>query len=201
MGKLSHKVVGLVPTLLFETDNKKMSKTLAKIKKYEEISDRMEVEIADYLAKASEGELSETSTMEVRGMLSIISDLERVADICYQMSKAIERKTENKIFFTPEQRDNLNKMFELVDNALEHMESGLKSESSEQTLLRAQELESAINKYRNTLRREYLDDVSKGKYPIQSGIIYNDLFSSMEKIGDHVINVSEQLALEKGIKV
>jgi phosphate:Na+ symporter len=201
MGKLSHKVVGLIPNLLFETDDKKMSKTLAKVKKYEEISDRMEVEIADYLAKTSEGELSETSTMEVRGMLSIISDLERVADISYQMSKVIERKTENKIFFTPEQRENLKKMFELVDKALEHMESGLKTESSEQTLLRAQELESAINKYRDALRRGYLDDISKGNFPIQSGIIYNDLFSSMEKIGDHVINVSEQLAMEKGIKV
>ena len=80
------------------------------------------------------------------------------------------------------------------------MESSLKTESSELILLRAQELESAINKYRNALRTEYLDDVSKGTYNIQSGIVYNDLFSSMEKIGDHVINVSEALALEKGIK-
>ena len=201
MGNLSRKVVGLVPKLLFESDKKATSKILAKIKKYEEISDRMEVEIADYLSKSSEGELSEKSTVEIRGMLSTISDLERVADISYQMSKVIERKNENKIYFTPEQRDNLKKMFELVDRAMEHMESGLSSESSEKILLRAQELESAINKYRNSLRSEYLDNASKGTYNIQGGIVYNDLFSSMEKIGDHVINVSESLALEKGIKV
>jgi phosphate:Na+ symporter len=201
MGKITRKVAGMVPKLLFETDKKNTSKILAKIKKYEELSDRMEIEIADYLAKTSEGDLSDKSTMEVRGMLAIISDLERIADITYQMSKVIERKSENKIYFTPPQREKLKKMFELVDRALEHMETSLMGESSDKIFLRAKELEMAINKYRNSLRSEYLDDASKGSYNIQGGIIYNDLFSSMEKIGDHVINVSESLAIQKGIKV
>ena len=195
-GKLTRKISKLIPELLYETDNKKAAKLLAKIKKYEEISDKMEVEIANYLSKVSEGELSEHSTLEIRGMLGIIGDLERVSDICYQMSKVIERKSENKIYFTPEQRDNLNKMFSLVEQAIEHMELHMKQEGTEQGLLRANELETAINTFRNSLRKEYLDEVSKGTYNIHSGIIYNDLFSSMEKIGDHIINVSESLVSE-----
>ncbi|HAW51675.1 MAG TPA: Na/Pi cotransporter, partial [Flavobacteriales bacterium] len=89
MGKITRKVAGMVPKLLFEPDKKHTSKILAKIKKYEELSDRMELEIANYLAKTSEGDLSDKSTMEIREMLSIISDLERIADITYQMSKVI----------------------------------------------------------------------------------------------------------------
>ena len=63
-------------------------------------------------------------------------------------------------------------------------------------LEKANEIEISINKYRNVLRKEYLANVSKGSYNIESGIIYNDLFSSLEKIGDHLINVSEALVLD-----
>jgi phosphate:Na+ symporter len=179
-----------------ESDNKKFARTLAKIKKYEEISDKMEVEIADYLTKVSEGELSEETTQEIRGMMGVINDLERVSDICYQMSKVIERKAENKIWFTPEQRENLRKMFSLVEQSVEHMHESLKSLNPVKMLPRAVELENAINNYRDVLRKEYLANISKGSYNIESGIIYNDIFSSMEKIGDHLINVSEALAPE-----
>ena len=88
-------------------------------------------------------------------------------------------------------------MFDLVSDSLDHMESNLKSENPEQYIDKANELETAINKYRNHLRKEYLNDVSKGSYNIQSGIIYNDIFSSLEKIGDHVINVSEALVMKE----
>lgn len=195
-GKLTRKISKLVPQLLYETDSKKTKKLLAKIKKYEEITDRVELEIANYLAKVAEGELSEHSTIEVRSMLGIIGDLERVADICYQMSKVIERKIENKIWFTPEQRENLNKMYALVEKSIERMEINMKEDGSEEGLIKAQEIENEINETRNALRNEYLNEVSSGVYSIQSGIIYNDLFSSMEKIGDHIINVSEALASE-----
>jgi len=195
-GKLTRKMTNLIPSLLLEHDDKKFDKILVKISKYEDIADRMELEIADYLTKVSEGELSERTTVEIRGMMGIINDLERVADICFQMSKVIERKNENKVWFSPEQRDNLSKMFELIDQAMDHMQENIKSENSSKMLLKANQLETAINKYRNQLRKEYLANVSKGSYNIQSGIVYNDIFSSLEKIGDHVINVSEALVPE-----
>jgi phosphate:Na+ symporter len=116
------------------------------------------------------------------------------------MSKVIERKADNKFWFTPDQRDNLKKMYKLVDDALEHMEMNLKADGSHLGLVKAKELENAINKYRDALRKEYLKNVSNGSYNIHSGMIYNDLFSSMEKIGDHVINVSEALVNEYTVK-
>ncbi|MEQ8325124.1 MAG: Na/Pi cotransporter family protein [Vicingaceae bacterium] len=201
LGKLIHKMSDLIPKVLFETDKKKFNKMIESFQKYEDIADRMEVEISTYLLKASEGEISDQSTLELRAMLAIITDLERVADLCYEMSRLLERKAENKIYFTPEQRNNLIAMYKLLEVAIVNMEQSIKLEDPTIPTQKAKEIEDAINAFQVKLREEYLDDVSKGNFTVQSGIIYNDLFSAMEKIGDHLANVSDSIALEKDIKV
>lgn len=124
-------------------------------------------------------------------MLSIINDLERIGDVCYQMSKAIERKSEKKIWFTPEQRQNLQEMFVKVDAAITLMITNLDNDYDKVDIEKAHELEKDINKLRNRYRKEHLISIEQGEYNFSSGIIYNDLFSSAERIGDHIMNVSE----------
>ena len=190
-GDVVSRMNGFLKGLITTTDAKEISKTLARIKKYEDITDRIEIDVADYLAKVSQGEMSEESSIRVRGMLRIIGNLERMGDIFYQMSKAIERKNEQKVYFTPEQREKLLNMFDVVQAALNNMEKNLKSEYEGITLTKAIELEDAINKYRKTIRKEHFESVEKGDYNFQSATIYSDLFNSLEKIGDHAINVTE----------
>lgn len=190
-GKVVHKMHGFIHDLITTTDNKEISKTLARVKKYEDITDRMEIDIADYLAKVAEGEMSETSSVRVRGMLRIIGNLERMGDIYYQMSKGIERKNESKTYFTPEQRERLMNMFELVETALNNMNQNLNSSYSDVTTLKAIECENAINKYRKIIRKEHFESVEKGEYNFKSATIYSEIFNSLEKIGDHAINVTE----------
>ena len=110
-GKIITKLFGFIPELLKEKDSKKSRALMARIRKYEDITDKIEVEIADYLAKVSQGELSYSASKKVRSMISIINDIERIGDIYYQMSKGIERKVENKVWFTPDQRKNILEMF------------------------------------------------------------------------------------------
>lgn len=195
--QLSRKIINQIPLLLTEIEDDKFNKTIGKIEKYEDIADKMEIEISDYLTKISEGEISEDSISEVRSIMGITGELERIADICYQMSKVIERKRAGKIWFTPEQRDNLKKMFALVEKAMDHMEITVKEESSQASFKIAREYEEAINEYRNELRKNYMTDINKGKYTIQSGIVYNDIYSSFERIADHVINIHEALVLQQ----
>ena len=190
-GKITQKMNDLVNNLVIERDKKAASKLLAKIKKYEDVTDRLEKDVADYLAKISESEMSENSSIKIRGMLSIVGDLERIGDIYYQMSKGIERKVEHKIWFTPKQRKNTLEMFEMVDSALTTMNKNLSSSYSDVTMDKAKELETALNKYRKTLRKEHYENYEKGEYTFQSAAIYSDLFNSLEKVGDHVINVTE----------
>ncbi len=168
----------------------------SKIRKYEEITDRVEVEIAHYLEKVSQGEMSNEASARVRSMLSITNDLERIGDIFYQMSKTIERKEEEKVWFSQEQRDNLKQMLHLIDDAFAIMNTNLEASYGHISMESALEKEREINKFRNKLRSQHYERLGDKDHSIKNGMIYNDLFSSCEKIGDHIINVSEAVAGE-----
>jgi len=196
-GEVVTRMNGFVKGLVAENlESKQISKTLARIKKYEDITDRIEQDVADYLTKVSQNEMTEETSKKVRGMLSIVGDLERMGDIYYQMSKGIERKIEDKVYFTPEQRKNILDMFDMVETNLNVMCENLSSSYSTVTMLKAQEQETALNKYRKALRKEHFASVEKGDYNFKSAAIYADLFNSLEKIGDHTINVTEGITGE-----
>ena len=195
-GEVTTRMNGFVKTLINDQDKKTRNKMFNKIKKYEEITDRVEVEVANYLDKVSTQEISPEASLQIRSMLSITNDLERIGDIYYQMSKTIERKDDNKIYFLPEQRDNLNSILDKVDKAFTVMNTNLNAEYGHIIIDDAKKVELEINRMRNDLRKSYLEQAEKGEFKFQTGIMYNDLFSSCEKIGDHIINVSEAVSGE-----
>ncbi|MFT7667072.1 MAG: phosphate:Na+ symporter [Patiriisocius sp.] len=191
------KMNGFVKGLIAENlENKEVSKALARIKKYEDITDKIEQDVAEFLTKVSENEMTKSASIKVRGMLSIVGDLERMGDIYYQMSKGIERKIEDKVYFTPEQRNNILDMFDMVEKNLKVMCKNLSDSYSSVTMLQAQEQETALNKYRKALRKEHFASLEKGDYNFKSAAIYADLFNSLEKVGDHTINVTEGITGE-----
>lgn len=192
-GEITGRMSGFAQDLLKEQNKKAKTKLHEKLAKYEEITDRVEIEVATYLAKVSEGEMSESTAERVRAMNSIVNDLERIGDIFYQMSKAIERKDEHKIWFIPEQRKSLLEMFKLVDDAFVVMVDNLNADWGGVSLDPANAAESAINKKRDKMRAEHLENMRKTDFNMESGMIFNNLFSSCEKVGDHIINVSEAI--------
>ncbi len=200
-GKIVSKMSGYVQNLLEGEQNNKRHKLFDKILKYEQITDRVEVEVVNYLAKISEGRLSKDASNKVRSILSIVSDLERIGDIFYQMSRSIEKMDEDNILFTEMQLANMKALFVQLDQALSIMHDNLKTpyEKVEYEIAQAKELE--INEMRNKLRKEYFQDIEKGDYNLKSGMIYNDIFNSCEKVGDHIINVTEAILEDYNEKV
>ncbi len=192
-GKRILKLFSFIPALLEETNSKKFQEKLSRIKKYEDITDRMEVEIADYLAKASQGELSDSASVKVRSMISIINDMERIGDICYQMSIEINRKKEQNVNFLPEMKTQLDNMIGAVNETLKVMQKNLKTNYTQVAIDEADRLEINVNTTRNKIRKDYLQRVEKGEVKIQAGMIYINLIHSLEKIGDHVFNISEAI--------
>lgn len=192
-GKLTLKMSHKAKELLNATDLKDRTRLIKKIAKYEDITDRMETEIANYLSKISADDLSLKASAELRSMMSIINDLERIGDIYFEISKALERKNEDKIWFHQKQRDNLNKLFSLVDEAMEIMIGNLNIEQDDVNESTANLKESEINNFRNKLRRSHLKSIEQKEYNIRAGMVYSNLFSSLERVGDHVINVTEAL--------
>ncbi len=185
------KMFGCVHELFKETNDSKFNKLFSKIDKYEDISDRMEIEIATYLTKVSEDELSKLGSKRINSMLKLISDIESIADSCFNIAITIERKKQKKALFPQYIQDNVNKMFELVEQSLDKMYYNLDNDYSNISITKANEIENKINKYRDKLKKEHLSNIESGKYNYQAGIIYNDIFCESEKLADFVINVSE----------
>jgi phosphate:Na+ symporter len=191
--RLCERMLGLVRDLLIEKDDAERAALLQRIAKYEDITDRIEVEVSRFLTKTAAEAGDERLSERIRAQISIIGDLERVGDILFQMSKSIERKSDERLWFSPEQRVHLLDMMRLLDKAFAVMIRNLEAEPEAVRLDEAMDAEQRINQFRDELRRTHLRSVESGDHNIKSGMIYNDLFNSCEKLGDHLINVSEAL--------
>ena len=195
-GKVTQKMLGMLQQLLIAKASEEQTILLQRIRKYEEITDRIEVEVSKYLTRTATEARDEEMSIRIRGMLAIIGDLERIGDIFYQMSLSIQRKMDDRLWFSPEQRENLQAMMHLLEQGFEVMMRNLESEHDQVSLDAAVEAEHRIDQMRDQLRRAHLKSVETGDHNVRSGMIYSDLFSSCEKVGDHLINVSEALTGE-----
>lgn len=196
-GDVTSRMSEFTSKLINTTEAKTQKKMLKKLSKYEKITDRMEIEITEYITKLSNQEITPRTSLKLRSVLNICNDLERIGDIFYQISKTIEQKNDKRLYFLPEQRNNLNQMLALVDEAFTEMNQNLKQDHYDKVdISQAKGIEKQINSLRNQLRKENQSLIGTEGYVVKSAMIYNNIFSSLEKIGDHILNVSESIAGE-----
>ncbi|HEY9117648.1 MAG TPA: Na/Pi cotransporter family protein [Roseivirga sp.] len=192
-GKITIKMMELLRIQLKEESENTRAKLRTKIAEYEAMTDEIEENIASFLVKISEQRLSEEGSIRVRSILSISTDLERIADIILRMSKDIERGNKQKLKFTGKQHENIDKLFTMVDQAFDIMLAHLEGPYGKIDISDAINLETEINKLKSKLRKKHLKSTEQKEYDVKSGIIYKDLFVSAEKLGDHIINISEAI--------
>jgi phosphate:Na+ symporter len=185
-----YRMLGLVRDLLHTEDEKEFNKLFARIEKYESITDSMEMEIARYLNKVSEGRLSDESKAWIAKMLRQISELESIGDSCYNLGRTLNRKRQySKEDFTAEQMDRMETMLDLVDKALAEMVRKVALVELRPNINQSYNIENEINNYRTQLKNKNLSDVNSGVYSYQLGVFYIDFICECEKCGDYVINV------------
>lgn len=195
-GKTTSRMNGFVKTYINSSDKKEKYKMLTKLEKYEEITDRVEIEIADYLGQTARLEMSSEASVQMRSMLNITTDLERIGDIFYQVGKVLEKKDSEKNYFTPEQRDGINSMISITEEAFEIMNENLSAEYGTISMEKAITKEKEINALRDNLRRKHLKNIELEEFNMNNALVYSNVFASFEKVGDHIINVSEAVAGE-----
>ncbi|MDE7380599.1 MAG: Na/Pi cotransporter family protein [Muribaculaceae bacterium] len=165
----------------------------SRLEKYEEISDRMEIEIGSFLNRVAEGRLSPEGKMRISGMLRIISEIESIADGCFNVAKTLMRKSANHVKFDDSVVREIDMMYDLVDSAMDNMLNILKEmETPEDSLIiAAYNKEREINNYRNALRDANISNINNKEYDYEQGIFFMDLIGEAEKLGDYMLNVVE----------
>ena len=186
----TQKMFRMVPDLLKMTDEGEFCKLFARIEKYEGISDKLEVEIANYLNHVSEGRLSRESKMTLQCMMREISEIESIGDACFNMSRAIRRKFESADDFTEEQYQRIGDMMKLCDDALTQMVAVIE-DIPNTNISDSMSFEIEINEMRKTLKEKNVEDINAQRYSYQMGVHYMDIVNDCEKLGDYVINVVE----------
>ena len=160
--------------------------------KWEERTDRIEQTVSMQLSGIAQQELSPELSARLAALSAVNPDFERVGDTLLSMAWQMDAKAREGVYFMPKQRTNLLQMIELLREAIKVMDVQLKS--SDVDLNAVAEVEGKINALQAKLREKHVRDVEKGKYPAMSGILYNDLLSSLEECGDRIAHVSSELS-------
>lgn len=193
-GEITHRMNAFLERLLNATDKKERKKYGKKLEKYEDITDRIEMEIIDYLGKVAQLPMGKDASRKMGAVLAVASDLESIGDIYFQLSKVLDKKAAEKIWFSPEQRTNLLELMKKVDAAFILMNVNIKAMfKGNYDIKQAYLIERELNELRNAIRESHLTSLDREDYNINSTVSYSNLYGGLEKIGDHILNVSETL--------
>lgn len=190
-GERIQAMFNMVRNLLEEDDKDKFVKLYTRIEKYEEISDQMEIDIANYLHDVSDAHLSDETKAKMRAMLREISEIESIGDSCYKLARFFNRYHTGKEEFSGYQLKNIKTMMELVDNSLTEMNKALVSYKEQNDINRTYNIENEIDNYRDMIKAENFSEVNDQKYSYAIGTMYSDIFDECETLGDYVLNVVE----------
>ena len=184
-----HRMYGMVQELFDEKDKERFEKTFERIRKYENISDNMEIEIARYLEEVSNAHLSDETKQKIRSMMRQISEIESIGDACYNLGRAINRLHGSGKPLPEELNVKLHGMLALTDTSLAQMDHVLQSRREDVTIDGTIRIEKDINAMRDKLKSENISSVNEHQYDYAMGTMFTDIVSECEKLGDYVVNV------------
>ncbi len=191
-----NRMISMAESLIHAKEkSEEFSQLFSRLEKYEEISDRMEIEIANYLNRCAEGRLSNEGKLHIAAMLNIVSEIESIADSCFGCAKILLRKQESSVEFDELIYRNIDTMFGYVKEAMADMLIllGDVEKVREVDIIRSYNKEREINNLRNQLRSNNVENINNRVYEYQSGIYYMDIINDLEKMGDYIINVVDTI--------
>ena len=193
--RISRSGLAYASEAIQETDYNKFEELRGKLVKYEEISDRIEYEIASFLNAVSEGDISEETSKRIKGMYKIIGELESLGDSGEAISRILSRRNIHNKVFDAETVKKLGDMAEAVDHGYDAMIANLEAahRGDLEDISNAYNAEDRINNLRNHLRDSEIEEIESSRKNYQTSVYYMDIVSEFEKMGDFMINISQTL--------
>jgi len=198
--EISRRVTGYIKSAVSENNPDKFEELRNKLVKYEEISDRIEHEIASFLNEVSTGDISKNTSVKVKAMYKIIGELESLGDSGEAISRILSRRNAHKQKFDDDSIKKLEDMVTVVDKAYGAMIDNLNAahKGTLSGISNAYKAEESVNDLRNLLRESEIEEIEKGTKNYQTSVYYLDTVSELERMGDFIINISQ--ALERAYK-
>lgn len=193
--QVSRKGLEYARKAIGENDSNKFEELRSKLVKYEEISDRIEYEIAAFLNGVSAGDISEVTSVRIKAMYKIIGELESLGDSGEAISRILSRRNIHKKTFDAATVKNLENMADAVDAAYNAMLENLDA-AHKGTLVdisNTYNAEERINELRNNLRDAEMEELETGGKNYQASVYYIDIVNELERMGDFIINISQDL--------
>ena len=187
---------GYIRQAINEQNPEEFDKINEKLIKYEEITDRIEFEIAAYLNEVSKDDISEEAADEIKAMYKVIGEMESLGDSGEAIGRILKRKNAHNKVFDKTILDRLNKMMDLVQKSYDVMIDNLKQKKYLHDITNAENCEYNINECRNHLREEHIVNIESNSYNYLTGVYYMDVLSELEKIGDFMINISQAVKVK-----
>ncbi len=193
--KISKNGAAYAREAINEADTDNFETLRAKLVKYEEISDRIEFEIATFLNGVSAEEISESTSLKIKSMYKIVGELESLGDSGETISRILSRKNIHKKSFDAEAVKNLNAMADAVDAAYDVMVSNLVAAHKGEldNITNAYNAEEHINVLRNNFRDAVIEEIDNSGKNYQTSVYYMDIMNEYERMGDFMINISQDL--------
>ncbi len=168
-------------------------RALASVDRKERAVDSLQEAITNYLMELTQVQLSPEQANKIPSLLHSVNDIERIGDHSENLVELAERKIEQSLPFSNEAiaelKDMYNKVLKMYDKIMEALESN-RTEDARVAL----EMEDEINKLTGILRQNHIQRLGERKCFVLSGIVFLDMVSNFEKIGDHLANVAEAVA-------
>ena len=193
--QISRNGLGYARAAIKETDSDKLEELRSKLVKYEEISDRIEYEIATFLNAVSAGDISTETSSRIKAMYKMIGEMESLGDSGEAISRILSRKDIHKKTFSPDMIKKLEDMADAVDYAYDAMINNLNAAYKDELteISNAYNAEDRINNLRNNLRDSEIEDIESSRKNYQTSVYYMDIVNELEKMGDFMINISQSL--------
>ena len=191
-GEICTKGFGYVRQAIQESETDGFEEFRQKLVKYEEITDRIEFEIASYLNQVSQNDISDQARLQVKAYFKIIGEMESLGDSGEAISRLLQRKRDHGKVFNDLMRKRINEMLDTMQKAYDVMNTNL-AQASVTDITDAYVAEDAINNMRDSLREEHLKNMEVKSYDYTAGVYYFDLIQELETMGDFMINISQAL--------
>ena len=191
-GEICNKGFGYVRQAIQESETDGFEEFRQKLVKYEEITDRIEFEIASYLNQVSQNDISDQARLQVKAYFKIIGEMESLGDSGEAISRLLQRKRDHGKVFNDLMRKRIDEMLDTMQKAYDVMNANL-AQANVTDITDAYVAEDAINNMRDSLREEHLKNMEVKSYDYTAGVYYFDLIQELETMGDFMINISQAL--------